>query len=107
MFLKSNQEDYININNYRYSHKNLEVGVWDGTELIGKENMIKVIFIKHQSKICLQMFPYQWNYIYFWEDENTLKLNDSSYEKYHFDIEFDSESGELLETTKFKIRVQE
>ena len=86
----------------------------DSIESIRPENMLKVIFYKHQSKISLQ-FTYgdhdsggkDWRWIYFNKDDKTLKLFKNRIKKYYFNIEFDSENNELLETTQFKIRVSE
>ena len=86
----------------------MEIGTSDKAESIGLENMIKVIFFKHQSKISLRIsVDRYWNCIYFNKNDQTLKVFDSEYKIYYFDIEFDSEINELLETTQFKIRVNE
>lgn len=85
----------------------MEIGISDSAESIRLENMIKVTFLKHQSKISLSIYDrYCWKCIYFNKDDQTLKVFDD-YKKYYFDIEFDSEINELLQTTQFKIRVSE
>ena len=90
------------------SDRNVEIGTSDSTESIGLENMMKVTFFKHQSKISLQFcYDEKWRSIYFCNDDQTLKIIDNEFKKYYFDIEFESESNELLETTQFKIRVNE
>ena len=76
----------------------------DSSEPIRPENVISVRFHKHLSKISLAI-DYSDN-IYFNKDDQTLKLLGYNKE-YYFDIEFDSEINELLETTQFKIRVSE
>ena len=82
----------------------------DSVETIGLENVILIIFFKHQSKICLRVYDCadkDWRCIYFNKEEQTLKVFNSCNNMYYFDIEFDSEINELLETTQFKIRVSE
>ena len=44
------------------------------------------------------------NYIYFWKDDQTLKVGNAG-KRYYFDIELESESNELQESTQFKIVV--
>ena len=86
----------------------MEIGISDSAESIRLENMIEVTFFKHQSKISLRIeYKYDWKCIYFSKDDQTLKVFDDREKIYYFDIEFDSEINELLETTQFKIRVSE
>ena len=81
----------------------------DCIEPIKLDSQIRVKFFKHQSKISLQFCfnDSDQRYIYFSEDDQTLKLYDDKIMKYYFKVEFDSETNELLETTKFKIKVRE
>ena len=86
----------------------MEIEKSDSAESIGLENMILVTFFKHQSKISLRIKDGDyWRCIYFNQDDWSLKVFIEQYKKYYFDIEFDSEINELLETTQFKIRVNE
>ena len=91
------------------SDRNVSVDLSDSTESIRLENMIWVTFFKHQSKICLQFCDDEdgWRWIYFCNDDQTLKVFDEKDKKYYFDIELDSDINELWETTQFKIRVSE
>ena len=86
----------------------MEIGISDSAESITLENMIEAIFSKNQSKISLRIRDgYSWECIYFNKDDQTLKISNKWNKKYYFDIEFDSEINELLETTQFKIRISE
>ena len=44
------------------------------------------------------------HYVYFWKDDQTLKIS-GDFKRYYFDIELESDSNELLESTQFKIVV--
>ena len=86
----------------------MEIGISDSSESIRIENMIAVTFFKQQSKISLRvMVDSYWKCIYFNKDDQTLKVFNDQLKIYYFDIEFDSEINELLQTTQFKIRVSE
>ena len=72
--------------------------------------MIKATFYKHTSRISLQMKEggnNTYRYIYFWNDDKTLKLCINREKIYLFSIELDSESGNLWENTQFKIWINE
>ena len=87
----------------------MSIGISESAESIRPENIIKVIFLNHQSKLCLRVYDYYgyWNSIYFNKDDQTLEVSDAVETLYYLDIELDSEINELLETTQFKIRVSE
>lgn len=88
-------------------NRDLEISMSDSTESIGFESVIRATYFKHQSKISLQYFSDEnmFKGIYFSEEDQTLKIFNNFIKKYYFDIEFDSENNELLETTQFKIKV--
>ena len=97
-----------NLTDIRLFNRNVEIGISDSAESSELENMIEVTFFKHQSKISLRIWDdWYWKCIYFNKDDQTLKVFDDRKKIYYFDIEFDSEINELLETTQFKIRVSE
>ena len=70
--------------------------------------MIKATFYKHTSRISLQMKKWNYTYcIYFWNDDETLKLCNNNEKIYLFSIELDSDSDNLWENTQFKIWINE
>ena len=80
----------------------------DSIESIRLENIIIATFLRHQSKISFRILDDDWyKYIYFNKVDQSLELFNDEDKLYYFDIEFDSEINELLETTQFKIRVSE
>ena len=42
-------------------------------------------------------------YVYFCNDDRTLKVSNIRKKRYYFDIELESENNELRESTQFKI----
>ena len=107
-WFKKGFDKIYNYDDSLFLDKNLELGMSNGIESIWLQNIIRANFSKRQSKISLQICSgYLWKYIYFNKDNQTLEIFDDWKKKYYFDIEFDSEINELLETTQFKIRVDE
>ena len=104
----SHKLSYDNKIKSRVATKGLKIEYWENNELIGLQSMIIPTFYKHTSKISLK-FPKKFGpyCIYFWNDDETLKLCSDDNKIYLFSIELDSESGNLWENTQFKIRINE
>ena len=108
LWFKTRFDKDLNFTDVELVNRNVEIWISDSAESIGPENLIGVTFSKHQSKVSLTIGDFgDWKCIYFSKDDQTLKKSDQRDKKYYFDIEFDSEINELLETTQFKIRVSE